>query len=252
VGTTDTTYEPGAETWPSITREDVDYLLAPVTRDFSVAPPQSEEVVAAWAGLRPLIAEPGKKPAEISRRDEVWVGSRGVITVAGGKLTGFRLMAQETLGKAAEVTGLRMAPPAREEPPLPGGDFSGEVDGLAAKLTSESGLDAATAARLARLYGSEAGDVAVLGPTPLVPGAHAVAGEVEWAVRVEAASSVEDVLYRRTRCALYDPDAREAAVAPIAERMAALLGWDEARRGKEEREARARLAEELAFTGRRP
>jgi glycerol-3-phosphate dehydrogenase len=251
IGTTDTTYEPGTETWPSITREDVEYLLAPLARDFTVAPPRAEEVVAAWAGLRPLIAEPGKKPAEISRRDEVWVGSRGVITVAGGKLTGFRLMARETLEKAAQASGLRLAPPAREEAPLPGGDFSGEVDALAAKLGDETGLDAASAGRLARLYGSEAGNVVALGADALVPGAPLVTGEVDWAVRVEAATSLEDVLYRRTRCALYEPSAREAAVAPIAERMAALLGWDEARRSKEERETRARLVEELAFAGSR-
>jgi glycerol-3-phosphate dehydrogenase len=211
---------------------------------------QRSEVVAAWAGLRPLIAEPGKAPHEISRRDEIMVGPARVITLAGGKLTGFRPMARAAIEKAAEVCGLVLAPVSADAAePLPGGDFSGDLDAAAAELRREFELPAACADRLVRLYGSEARDVAGLGAAPLVAGTPVLASEVDWGVRVEGAASVEDVIYRRIRTALFVPDAREASVAPVAERMAALLGWSPARKQAEIDHAGARLAADLGFRG---
>jgi glycerol-3-phosphate dehydrogenase len=247
IGTTDTTYPPGATTWPEIEREDVEYLLEPTGRYFRTGRLRLVDVVAAWAGLRPLIAEPGKAPAEISRRDEVLVGPAGMVTLAGGKLTGYRPMALETVRRAAEVCGLRLAPEPREEPPLPGGDFDGNLDRLAATLARETHLPERTVARLVRLYGSEAREVARLGTAPLVAGAPLLAAEVEWGVRVLGALTLEDLLYRRLRTAWYVPAAREAAIEPAAERMATLLGWTPERRRAEVERVRSRLASDLAF-----
>jgi glycerol-3-phosphate dehydrogenase len=249
IGTTDTEYDPGVEAEPRITREDVRYLLAPVNRDLDVKPLAPEDVTAAWAGLRPLIAEPGKKPSEISRKDEVWVGPRHVITIAGGKLTGYRPMARMTLERTAEVAGLAPAEPpdAEAEPLLPGGDFDGGVDAVAAGLRAEAGLGEDAARRLADLYGAEAPAVAAHGPEPLVPGGEVIAGEVEWAVQVEAAATLEDVLVRRTRASLYSPGERDALVPVLGEKLAAALGWDEARRAKEEASTRELLAREMRF-----
>ncbi len=249
LGTTDTTYAPGEEVWPEITRADVDYLLEPASRYFAVDPVRPDEVVGAWAGLRPLIAEPGKPPQEISRREEILVGAAGVVTMAGGKLTGYRPMAVETLEKAAQVCDLTLAPAPAEEPPLPGGDFEGDLAPLEAALVRETGVTPDCAARLARLYGSESSDVAQGGSEPLLPGAPVLASEVDWSVRMEGAATVEDVLYRRLRTPWYVPEAREMGVAPIAERMAGLLGWDEARKRSEVARARELLAAELAFRG---
>ena len=248
IGTTDTVYEPGVETEPPITAGDVDYLLAPVNRDLDLRPLAPEDVSAAWAGLRPLIAEPGKEPSEISRKDEVWVGPRRVVTIAGGKLTGYRPMARMTLERTAEVVGLAPAepPPEGEEPRLPGGDFAGEVEGLAAELGRE-GVARDVAERLAALYGAEAREVLARGSEPLVAGGEVVAGEVAWAVEVEAAATLEDVLVRRTRASLYSPGEREALIPVLAERLATALGWDAARREREQAAARALQAQELRF-----
>jgi glycerol-3-phosphate dehydrogenase len=230
-----------------VTRADVEYLLAPANRDFQVVPLRPSDVVAAWSGLRPLVAEPGKPAREMSRKDEVWIGPTGLVTLAGGKLTGYRPMARATLERAAEQGGLRLAE-AGEEPPLAGGDFGGDLLALAATLRREvPELAEDAAARLARLYGSEAHEVLALGREPLFPGAPVVAGEVDWAVTREGACHVEDVHYRRTRAALYDPAAREASVAPAAARMAELLGWSDARRAEEIASVRARLAADLEF-----
>ena len=97
VGTTDTsvTGEPGY--WPEVTREDVDYLLRPVRDYFRPADITAADVVGSWAGLRPLIHQPGKQPREMSRRDEIWEGPSRVISIAGGKLTGYRKMAEQVL-----------------------------------------------------------------------------------------------------------------------------------------------------------
>ena len=247
IGTTDTTHEPGHELWPEVRYQDVAYLLEPTARCFRIDPIRPEEVIAAWAGLRPLIAQPGKPPTEISRRDEVLIGPSGVVTMAGGKLTGYRLMARETLEKAAEICDLELGPPPEDEPPLPGGDFDGDLAALEASLVREFDLSPACAARLARLYGSEAHELARSGTQPLVAGAPLLAAEVDWAVGVGAAASVEDVVYRRLRSAWFVPGAREESVAPTAERMAALLGWDAERTRGEIDGVRARLAMDLAF-----
>ncbi len=246
VGTTDTTYEPGEEVWPEIAREDVEYLLEPLARFFRGPPPSLRDVTAAWAGLRPLIAQPGKGPSEISRRDEVLVGPARVITLAGGKLTGYRLMARDTVEKAAQLCGFSLAPAADEEP-LPGGDFAGGLDALETGLVTAGAVSRECAARMVRLYGSEAREIVRAGTAPLLAGAPVLAAEVDWAVRQAAAATVEDVLFRRLRHVWYVPGCREESVEPVAERMQTLLGWDEARTRKEIREARGRLATELGF-----
>jgi glycerol-3-phosphate dehydrogenase len=100
---------------------------------------------------------------------------------------------------------------------------------------------------LVRLYGSESSEIARGGTEPLLPGVPVLASEVDWSVRMEGAATLEDVLYRRLRTPWTVPDAREAGVAPIAERMAGLLGWDETRKRSEVTRARELLAAELAF-----
>jgi glycerol-3-phosphate dehydrogenase len=252
IGTTDTSYQHGSEIWPRITREDVEYLLEPIPRDFSVEPLAPEDVVAAWSGLRPLIAEPGKKAHEISRRDEIWIGPKRVVSVAGGKLTGYRPMTRTAVEKAAEICELRLTAPPEREAPLPGGDFDGDIEGLCARLQRETGLEPAAAARMTGLYGTEAGEVVGRGSTPLAPGSSVLSGEVSWAMEVEGAARLEDVLYRRTRAALYEPSVREALVEPIADRMTERLGWDAARREREIEAGRERLARDLAFLGESP
>jgi len=246
VGTTDTTYEPGAEIWPSIDADDVDYLLAPLAEHFTCGEIGRGDVVGAWAGLRPLIADPSKKnPAELSRRDELLTGPGGVLSVAGGKLTGYRGMARRVLTTVAERLG-RDLPEPTDEPPLPGGDFDGELEPLASSLAARFELDERTSARVARLFGAEAEQVLALGAAPLFPGSSCVEGEVRWAVEQEGAATLEDVLYRRTRLPLYGLDPA-AAIEPLAARLAAALGWGDDRRQRELDHVRARLAADLAF-----
>ena len=98
VGTTDTLYE-GDPKQPLATKEDVDYLLAAAKSVFPTANITTENVESSWAGIRPLIYEKGKDPSEISRKDEVWTAPSGLMTIAGGKLTGYRQMAETVVDK---------------------------------------------------------------------------------------------------------------------------------------------------------
>jgi len=246
IGTTDTSYEGKQLLWPEIERSDVAYLLQPLKRYLDVEPLGFDDVVAAWSGVRPLVAQQGKEATEISRKEEVWVGTGGMITVAGGKLTGFRTMAMTVLVFVAERLGRSLGSSPGPNP-IPGGNLSSELDACAASVVTATGVERPLADRLVRLYGDEASQVLALGHQPILPGGRVVAGEVDWAVKVDGALTLEDLIYRRTRAAWYTPAERDDLLAPAASLMGDLLGWDEARIISEIDAVRARFASELEF-----
>jgi glycerol-3-phosphate dehydrogenase len=182
--------------------------------------------------LRPLIAEQGKSSKEISRKDEVWVSASGLITIAGGKLTGYRKMAEETVDAASRLIGAAI-PHQYDDTPLPGGDFAGSVENQALLLTQTTPMMDSKAERLVGLYGAEAAQVVALGAEPLQAEGSVLRGEVLWALRQEAAQNLEDILYRRTRAALYQPAEAVAIVSPVADMMATELGWSESQKAQE-------------------
>lgn len=101
IGTTDTAY-PGLPENPAIDSQDVQYLLNAVNHLFPEAKLTTSDVLSGWAGVRPLIYEEGKLPSQMSRKDEVMTSKSGLISIAGGKLTGYRLMAEKVVDKAVE------------------------------------------------------------------------------------------------------------------------------------------------------
>ena len=246
IGTTDTSYHGDRLLWPEIERADVEYLLAPLGRYFDVEPLGFDDVIAAWSGVRPLVAQQGKEAKEVSRKEEVWVGAGGMITIAGGKLTGFRTMAMTVLDFVAKQLDRSLAPSPAPDP-IPGGHLSGSLDDHAASVAAASGVERSLVDRLVRLYGDETAQVLARGPEPMVPGGQVVAGEVTWAVEVDGALTLEDVIYRRTRAAWYTPAERDGLLAPAASQMADLLGWDDTRTTTEIESVRSRFATELQF-----
>lgn len=101
VGTTDTFYN-NDKTSPKVTQEDRDYIIDAINYMFPTVKVTDEDIESTWAGIRPLILEKGKDPSEISRKDEIWEGKSGLLTIAGGKLTGYRHMAQEIVDLVAK------------------------------------------------------------------------------------------------------------------------------------------------------
>lgn len=96
IGTTDTDFDGNLDN-PDITNDDVKYLIDAVNRISPKANLSENDVVSAWSGLRPLIHEDGKAPSELSRKDEIFYSKSGLISIAGGKLTGYRMMAKKVV-----------------------------------------------------------------------------------------------------------------------------------------------------------
>lgn len=237
LGTTDTFY-PEPEYWPTITAEDVDYLLTTTGRTFGVEPCTYDDVVALWSGVRPLLGDEGKKkPSEISRRDEILKGPAGVFSVAGGKLTSYRAMAERVVDACVKRLGRDAPPAATDEAPLPGGDLAADLSGLEQRLEA-TGLAPHDAERLARLYGTEAFEVAAGGGGP--------AAEAEHAVLKEGALTLEDVWVRRSARARFDDDGGTAALEPAAARMAELLDWSPEEQARQIETCRAARTAEMA------
>lgn len=246
VGTTDTLHE-NAEVWPEVTASEVEYLFEPVKRYFGVDLTR-QDCITSWAGLRPLIFESGKSTKEISRKDEVWLSSSGLVTIAGGKLTGYRKMAEDAVKKACEVIGFKLEEMNLDDP-LPGGDISTSLRQCALDLTQSFPMGDDQSERLIQLYGAESREVLSRGKQTLLPNGSILDGEITWAIEEEGAQSLEDVLYRRTRAALYAPEESIDLVNPVAEMMAQRLGWNVARKDQEVAHMNQLLAADIAFRG---
>lgn len=209
IGTTDVFHD-GADYWPAPAREDIDYLLRATEAALCIDPIRDAEIVSLWSGVRPLIAQPGKKANEVSRKDEIWTSPSGMISIAGGKLSAYRAMAERVVDLVVERLGVSTLPCSTANMPLPGGSREVRLDGL----------EPLTAERLTGLYGDEANEILIAGGD--------VAAEAVRAVTHEGAASLEDYWVRRSARAWFDHGAGLAALAPAAAAMGALLGWDDA------------------------
>ncbi|MDO0970021.1 glycerol-3-phosphate dehydrogenase/oxidase [Staphylococcus haemolyticus] len=162
VGTTDTFYD-NDKTKPLTTQEDRDYLIDAINYMFPDVNVKDEDIESTWAGVRPLILEDGKDPSEISRKDEIWEGKSGLLTIAGGKLTGYRHMALEIVDLLAkrlkQEYKLTFAECKTKHTPISGGNVGGSAnfESFVERKVEEGkaiGLQADVAKRLASKYGS--------------------------------------------------------------------------------------------------
>lgn len=200
LGTTDQ-FQASVDHWPEIGRADIDYLLSATQAAMDVPTIRDQDIVSLWAGIRPLIGEVGKKATEVSRKDEMWVGPSGVITIAGGKLSAYRAMAARIVDAVETRLDRRPSPCRTADLPLPGGERVLDGDD-----------------RLDRLYGTEAALIRA--------GGGDVVAEARHAVLHEGAATLEDYWVRRSARAWFDTAAGHAALAPAADSMGSLLGWD--------------------------
>ncbi|MFF3100457.1 glycerol-3-phosphate dehydrogenase/oxidase [Viridibacillus arvi] len=114
VGTTDTFYEENPIN-PVATDEDITYLMDTIHDIFPEVQITQKDVESSWAGVRPLIFKEGKDPSEISRKDEIWESPSGLLTIAGGKLTGYRKMAENIVDKIVEKKQFKKSGPCVTE-----------------------------------------------------------------------------------------------------------------------------------------
>jgi glycerol-3-phosphate dehydrogenase len=231
-GTTDTEYR-GSLDDPQCSPEDVDYVLAALNAATS-ARLTAADVASCWAGLRPLVSAASRqRTADLSRRHQVTVSPRRVVTVTGGKLTTYRRMASDTVDVAVEVLGRGAKRSPTKKLRLLGASGSETLrDPEAARRL---GVDPATLAHLAGRYGSEARTVIAMTEAdpelarPLVAGLPYLRAEAVFAARYEMARTLDDVLARRTRASLLARDASAAAATAVARLIAPELGWSPSR-----------------------
>ena len=241
IGTTDTEYS-GALENPDITRTDIEYLLAAVRRIAPSANLTISDVESAWSGLRPLIHQEGKAPSELSRKDEVFLSESRLISIAGGKLTGYRLMAK----KVVDLVCKRLARKEKRVIPkcqtrhikLAGGEFEfePEMNRLAeyadSKFTEarETGVSLQHFRQLFYRYGINIDSLTNKAWDFYKESGNSyeawMKAEVWYTVRYEMATGLCDFFVRRTGMIHFQIAEITTAQALVADTMADLLGWD--------------------------
>jgi glycerol-3-phosphate dehydrogenase len=264
VGTTDTDYA-GDPADVRADAADVEYLVTSANSVFPSAKLTAADVVSTWAGIRPLLAPraAGAKESATSREHEIWWDRSGLLNIAGGKLTTYRVMARQVVDRAArklaDAFKVESGISPTEHLPLPGtpdepwDEFRARIEADAEAL----GLEPHVAQHLAQSYGDDAallldairGDAA-LGER-IVLGHPYVWAEVPHAVRHEMAMTLDDLLVRRLHLFYEARDGGLSAAQAVAERMARerAIGWDAAEIERQVDRYRAAVAATRGFGG---
>jgi glycerol-3-phosphate dehydrogenase len=258
LGTTDTDFT-GTADEVAADAGDIRYLCDSANGVFPSAALKPDDVIATWAGLRPLIAAPPNvDESDVSREHEVFTRSDGLVIIAGGKLTTYRRMARQAVNETLKlldqlgepVTAARVTTKHR---PLPGADGLAQADleGVAAigrRLMADYRLDVDTATHLCGVYGARAHLLAAriaedraLGER-IDPELPYVWAEIEFAASHDLARTVEDVLARRVPLLLVSRDQGLGVCDRVADALAARLGWTAAQHAQMLSEYRAEVA----------
>jgi len=240
-----------------MTLEDRTYLLKAANFMFPELKLAESDVESSWAGLRPLIQQEGKSPSEISRRDEIFVSPSGLISIAGGKLTGYRKMAETVVDKVAELLGQEGSSPrfGKSETktiPMSGGDLGGSAgfEPFVQKKTAEGvhfGFTKEESAFLAQRYGSNTDRLFALAQStaewaashklPLV-----LAVQLRYSLEAEMTVKPTDFFIRRTGDLFFRIGYVKQWSGPVIAAMADRLAWS----GEQQAAYAAELAEKLA------
>lgn len=238
VGTTDTFYNDDP-ICPIATAEDRAYLLNAIRFIFPQAVVTDEDIESSWAGVRPLILEEGKDPSEISRKDEIWLSQSGLVTIAGGKLTGYRKMAEKVVDLLADQFKKEKYKLFDEcctkTLPIAGGDVGGPehwqefmkqaiIQGLEVGLTKEE------AEAICKLYGSNCVKVFKLireNPEEMKKYGFSkeVYGKLKYAIEYEMIATPVDFFYRRTGALLFNIAWVQEWKEKVTAYMSSAFGW---------------------------
>ena len=235
IGTTDTATTESADEVAALP-DDITYLLRSANAYFPNAHLSDDDVLAAWAALRPLLAtDPKLGPSQRSREHRIVRGAGGMYTIAGGKLTTFRSMAAELVDMLCETLRKergfpRLPPPGTDREPLPGGEVPDDAAFRQAGL--ELGLSMSSVVHLWRHFGTEMAAIFNLVReeralmTLLDPAHPAIEAEVLHIARRELPARVEDVMVRRLHLFYETADHGRAAAPRVTALLARELGWD--------------------------
>ena len=248
IGTTDTDWKL-AKDHPAATAQDIDYLLEHLNSVLS-SPLTREDVEGVYAGLRPLLSGEEESTSKLSREHVVGHPVPGLVVVAGGKFTTYRVMAADAVDEAARTMDARVPDSCTAELPLVGADGYRPLWNQRRALAASFGIHVARVEHLLNRYGAciqDLRDMLRADPSlaaPLPGADDYLAVEAKYAVTHEGAMHLEDVLTRRTRISIEAWDRGVAAAPEVADLMAGLLGWTDEAKKREVDRYLARVAAE--------
>lgn len=223
IGTTDIDHEFSLEEEPKISRVEGHYLLTGLNNCFPNLHITARDVTSCFAGVRPVLNTGKSDPSKESRDLAIW-SQQGLITVTGGKLTTFPLLARKALQETVKWIG---SPQNTNGPQVSGSNAAIE------QCSEESNL---LLASLSQRYGEDTRDLLPLAENSnweRVPGTELFWAELIWSAQAEKVAHLEDLLLRRTRLGLLLPEGGEKILSEFKERISKVLCWDEARWNEE-------------------
>ncbi|OZV79843.1 FAD-dependent oxidoreductase [Micromonospora echinospora] len=247
IGTTDTDWRLD-RSHPAASARDIDYLLQQVNTVLD-KPLTTDDIEGVYAGLRPLLSGEADSTSKLSREHAVFEPMLGLLLVAGGKYTTYRVMAGDVVDRAARRLG-NVRPSRTADLPLLGADGYAAMWRDRADLARRHGVPVGVVEHLLERYGSLTLDLlALIAADPLLAAPLAgapeyLAAEVTYAAQAEGALHLEDVLTRRTRISFETTHRGLESAEHTAELMGAVLGWDADVRAREVAHYRARVEAE--------
>ncbi|MEF3330843.1 glycerol-3-phosphate dehydrogenase/oxidase [Oceanobacillus oncorhynchi] len=261
VGTTDTDYK-GDIAHPTMTEKDRDYILDAINYMFPSVGIDASKVESSWAGIRPLIAEEGaSSPSEISRKDEIFQSDSGLLSMAGGKLTGYRKMGEHVVNMVAkqlkEEEGILYTESQTKHLPISGGEVGGSkgfknFKAEKVKEGSSLGLSENEAAELTQRYGANVDKIFTLYKENKEAAAKeniepAVFAQVIYAINEEMAYKAVDFFIRRSGALFFNRPWVETHMDTVLPFMEKELGWT-----REEAAAYRKELEQLLYETTHP
>lgn len=249
VGTTDTFYEGDARNM-DIYQEDRDYIMNAIRYMFPSVKVTDADIESSWAGVRPLIHEDGKNPSEISRKDEVWISPSGLVTIAGGKLTGYRKMAETVLNTITQELeqqfGIKSSPCTTKNIPISGGHIGGSSKFYAflydhTRLGKKIGLSEEEAKFLSQHYGSNVEIVFnyVKEGHPILPSW--LYAQLMYGIHHEMVVHPNDFMVRRTGYMFFQMAIVQQYEEAILDEMAKQLNWTAQQRTQYEEDVKKEI-----------
>ena len=249
VGTTDTFFD-GDPKEMQITEDDRTYILNAIHYMFPDVSVTEKDVESSWAGVRPLIHEDGKNPSEISRKDEIWESERGLITIAGGKLTGYRKMAETVVNKISTLLqqekGLHFKRSTTKNMPISGGDVGGSAHysryfNQAISRGMLLGFTERESRHLAALYGSNVDKVLTIPYDKSESMPRILYVKLRYAIEHEMTVKPTDFFIRRTGDLFFNIKNVQDAKEDVLVKMSQLLNWS----AEEQKRYQLELEDEL-------
>jgi glycerol-3-phosphate dehydrogenase len=249
IGTTDTDWNLDLA-HPAATEADIDYILGHVNKVL-VTPLTHEDIDGVYAGLRPLLAGESDETSKLSREHAVARVAPGLVAIAGGKYTTYRVMGKDAVDLAAEDLPAAVASSITEKVPLVGADGYFALVNQAVHLGQLYGLHPYRIKHLLGRYGSLIDEV--LAPAkqspellqPITDAPDYLQAEAVYAVAAEGALHLEDILARRTRISIEYTHRGVNCAEQVARLVAPILGWDDATIDREVETYRARVEAEV-------